>query len=176
MSAQGFTPGAAVHVAIDAVVVADDVVALPDGTVEGDISAPYRASGERPFSVTVTERDRPANTVSLASRVTALALRLKPGKARPSQRVRFIGRGFTDGTGVYGHYVRRSKLRKTVSLGPPQGPCGTVDVRRKQIPVKRPKRGHWTLQVDNQLDYSPRPAGVSVRIDITVSRSLPRER
>jgi hypothetical protein len=172
VQADGFTPGSEIDVSIDGVVVADNVAALADGSVVGDVSAPYRASGERPFTLTVAETERPANTVSTTSRVTALAMRLKPRKAKPSSTVRFTGHGFTDGPLVYGHYLRAGKLRKTVSLGPPQGPCGTIDVRRRQIPITKPKTGRWTLQVDNQPDYSSQPAGVLVRLTITVRQVL----
>ncbi len=59
VDAGGFTPGTAVDVLIDGAPVAEDVVALSDGRVVGDVSAPYRASGERAFTLTVTESDRP---------------------------------------------------------------------------------------------------------------------
>ena len=86
--------------------------------------------------------------------------------------MRFIGRGFTDGAEVFAHYVRAGKLRKTVSLGAPQGPCGQVAVKRRQIPIKRPAVGRWTLQVDNQPIYSAEPVSVFVRLAITVRRVL----
>jgi len=87
--------------------------------------------------------------------------------------VRFIARGFTDGTSVYAHYVRKGRHRKTVLLGAAQGPCGRIDVRRRQFPFT-PAVGRWTLQIDNQADYSAEPLGVFVRLAITVSRGLPR--
>jgi hypothetical protein len=172
IEAKGFTPGAALEIFVDDALVREDVVASPEGTVVGDVSAPYQASGERPFTVTVTEATRRTNTAIISSNVTALSLRLKPRKAKPSRKVRFIGRGFTDDNEVFGHYVRAGKLRKTVSFGPPQGPCGTIDVRRRQIPVSRPKTGRWTLQVDNQPTYSRQPVTVFVRVAITVRRVL----
>ena len=168
----GFTPGQAVTVRIDGVVVQDEVFASIDGEVIGDVTAPYVKSGERPFTLSVTEDNQPANTASAASRVTALGLRLKPRIATPSRRVRFIGRGFTDGTSVYAHYLRGEKHRKTVRLGAPEGPCGRIDVKRRQIPIKRPATGRWTLQVDNQPDYSAEPVSVFVRLAITVRRAL----
>jgi hypothetical protein len=169
--ADGFTPGERVNVYIDGRVVQENIVVLQDGQVEGGVPAPYQPAGERPFTLTVTEVDQPSNTASASSRVTALALRLKPKRARPNRRVRFIGRGFTDGTEVFAHYVRKDKLRKTVSLGAPQGPCGRVSVKRRQIPVKRPALGRWTLQVDNQPAYSPEPPSVFMRLTITVTRN-----
>jgi hypothetical protein len=169
----GFTPGTPVTVTIDGAVVQDDVFAGIDGEVRGDVTAPYVKSGERTFTLTVTEDDQKGNSASVMGRVTALGLRLKPRVATPSERVRFIGSGFTDGdaTSVFAHYVRSGKLRKTVRLGAPQGPCGRIDVKRRQFPVKRPAVGRWTLQVDNQPIYSAAPVGVFVRLAITVSRA-----
>jgi hypothetical protein len=173
VKASGFTPGARVNVYIDGRVVQENVTVLSEGQIEGGVSAPYQASGERPFTLTVTQVGQPSNTASTSSRVAALALRLKPRKAKPSRRVRFLGRGFIDGTEVFAHYVRKGKLRKTVSLGAPKGPCGRVSVKRRQIPVADPALGRWTLQVDNQQTYSAEPPSVFTRLTITVTRALP---
>jgi hypothetical protein len=164
-----FTPGSEVAVTIDGTTT--PAFADKDGIVQGDVLAPFRASGEGPFTLSLTEQGKP-NTVGVTGRVTALAMRLKPAKARPSKKVRFIGRGFTDGTVVYAHYVRAGRLRKTVALGAPKGPCGTINVKRRQFPISKPKTGRWTLQVDNQPIYSPQPPGVFVRLAITVRREL----
>jgi hypothetical protein len=172
VKASGFTPGEKVNVYIDGRVVQENVTVLPDGNIEGGVAAPYQASGERSFTLTVTQVGQPSNTASASSRVAALALRLKPRKADPGRRVRFLGRGFIDGTEVFAHYVRKGKLRKTVSLGVPQGPCGRVDVKRRQIPVARPALGRWTLQVDNEETYSREPPGVFMRLTITVTRAF----
>ena len=169
---RGFTPGQTVTVLIDGAVAEDGVVADRNGDVIGGVQAPYRASGERSFTITITEDNQPGNTASATSRVTALDARLKPRTTGPRKRVRFIGRGFTDGTSVYAHYVRKGRHRKTVMLGAAQGPCGRIDVRRRQFPFK-PAVGRWTLQVDNQADYSAEPLGVFVRLAITVRRGFP---
>ena len=86
--------------------------------------------------------------------------------------MRFIGRGFTEGTEVFAHYVRKGKLRKTVSLGAPQGPCGRIDGQAPPDPDQAPAVGRWTLQVDNQPIYSAEPVSVFVRLAITVRREL----
>ena len=174
VKASGFTPGERVNVYLDGQVVQENVTVMSEGEVEGGVAAPYQRSGERPFTLTVTQIDQPSNTASASSRVTALALRLKPRRAAPSRRVQFIGRGFIDGTEVFAHYVRKGKLRKTVSLGAPQGPCGQVSVKRRQIPVNRPALGRWRLQVDNEETYTPEPPGVFMRLAITVTRAFPR--
>ena len=167
----GFTPGETVTVAIDGRVV-EEGFADTDGVVAGDVRAPYQKRGERPFTVTLTEVRQPFNTASASSRVTALALRIKPRHTdKVRQRVRFIGRGFTEGTEAFAHYLRKGKLRRSVSLGAPRGLCGRVNVRRRQFPFK-PAVGRWTLQVDNQPIYSAEPVGVFVRLAINVRREL----
>ena len=169
--AGGFTPGEHVNVYVDGVPAQQGVTVLTDGTISGGVPAPHIAKGERAFTLTVTEVEQPSNTASVASRVTALSLRLKPRRAAPGRRVRVIGSGFTDGPDVFAHYVRKRKLRKTVRLGTPQGPCGRIDVKRRQIPLRKPALGRWTLQVDNQKAYSAQPNGVRVLLPITVTEN-----
>jgi len=169
IEASGFTPGARVDVLLDGIVEAT-VTALEEGEVVGSVEAPYRQRGERPFTLTLAEQGSTANVVSASSRVAALALRLKPKRAAPTRKVRFLGRGFIDGTEVFAHYLRGGAVRRTVSLGAPEGPCGRVDVRRRQFPIKRPKLGRWTLQVDNKADYTPDT--VNVKVTINVRRAL----
>jgi hypothetical protein len=85
--------------------------------------------------------------------------------------VQFRGRGFTGDGRVYAHYLYKGKVRKTVTLSrTTRPPCGTFSVRKRQIPVKRPKTGTWTLQVDQQQRYSRAPASVFVRVSILVQR------
>ena len=91
------------------------------------------------FTLSITDNANPALTVSAQSLVTALDVRVTPANARPSRRVRFRGRGFTGAAPVYAHYLRKGKLRKTVQLATAAGPCGTFDVRRRQLPVHRPQ-------------------------------------
>jgi hypothetical protein len=178
--ASGFTPGEQVEVAIDGQrvnvrvgeEVRESVTVLPDGSIQGSVPAPYQASGQRPFTLTVTQIGQPANTDSADSRVAALGIRLKPRNAAPSKRVRIRGLGFTDGDMVYAHYVRKKKVRKTIKLGAPKGPCGRISVRRRQIPVRRPALGRWIMQVDNSPAYSPTPVGVSAIWKITVVRAF----
>ena len=62
-------------------------------------------------------------------------------------------------------------MRKTVRLKRRiDNPCGRFSVRRKQIPIKQPKIGKWTLQVDQQRRYSRAPDSVFVRVTIEVFR------
>jgi hypothetical protein len=167
----GFTPGAIVDVAVDGAVVrtvqADAVGNLPPQVLQ----APNQPRGERAFSVTAAQRANPANAVTLTSNVTALNLGVHPQRARPSNRVTFRGRGFTGPGGVYAHYLFKGRVRKTVTLASAvAAPCGTFKARRRQIPVRHPRTGTWTLQVDQQRRYSRAPDSVFVRVSIVVQR------
>ena len=72
---------------------------------------------------------------------------------------------------MWAHYLYKGKVRKTVRLVRRiKNPCGTFSVKRKQIPIKRPKLGVWRLQVDQQKRYSRAPDGVNVRADIKVQK------
>jgi hypothetical protein len=176
INADGFTPNARVDVTLDGAPadangdgVAEDVYADSAGRVRGSVPAPYQPSGERTFGVLLTERANPANAASMTVKVTALAVRLSPDPAPSSARVRFRGRGFRKPAAVWAHYLYGGKLRRTVRLEKPRGECGTFDLRRRQIPIVRPRVGRWVLQVDQQKAYSPRPDSVSVRLTIDVS-------
>ena len=171
VAGSGFTPGATIDIALDGAVQrtvqADAVGGLPPQV----LAAPYQPRRQRPFNVSAAERGKPANTVTLSSNVTALNLGIQPRRARPSRRVRFRGRGFTGPGRVYAHYLFNGKVRRTVTLArTPNAPCGTFTARRRQIPVKRPRTGTWTLQVDQQKRYSRAPASVFVRVSIRVQR------
>jgi hypothetical protein len=160
----GFTPNAALDVYIDGVIVLSGTANVV-GDLEATVKAPFQRAGEREFGVTVVERDTPVNAAGALSRVTALGVTLRPREARSSRRVRFRGRGFTAAAPVYAHYLYGGRVRKTVRLGrQPTTPCGTFNVRRRQIPIRRPRTGDWTLQIDQQRRYSAEPATNWVRL------------
>ncbi len=72
---------------------------------------------------------------------------------------------------MFGHYARRGRLRRTVRLARPQGPCGTFSVRRRMIPVRRPALGLWTLQIDQARVYRREPmSAIWYTLDIEVFR------
>jgi hypothetical protein len=171
LGGNGFTPGSLVDVSLNGTLnrtlQADAAGNLPAQILQ----SPYQAKGQGTFTLTAAERGNPANTVSLPSRTTALTLKLKPKRARPSTRIRFKGAGFTAQKAVWAHYLYKGKVRKTVRLVKRiKNPCGTFSVKRKQIPIKRPKLGVWRLQVDQQKRYSRAPDGVNVRADINVQK------
>jgi hypothetical protein len=170
--ASGFTPASPVDVTVDDAGPVETYEVNRFGNVFAKIQAPYQQSGERPITVTLAERDS-ANTLTLSTRVTALAVTLKPKRAATSSRIRFRGRGFTRQKAIWAHYVFQGRVRKTVRFATlPSGACGTFSVRRRQIPIAHPRAGVWTLQVDQQKRWSPKPKSVFVPIPITVRRVI----
>jgi hypothetical protein len=178
LAADGFTPNARIDVLIDGAPVdadadgaADFAIADPGGHVIGSVRAPYQPAGVRPFTVSLREAENPANVVSAGSRVAALSLELRPPEAPPSSRVLFRGRGFKQRRAVWAHYLLGGKVRNTVRLAArTTSPCGSFSVRRRQIPITRPRTGRWIVQVDQQRTFAAQPRGVSVRIEIHVHR------
>jgi hypothetical protein len=171
LAGNGFTAGSLIDVSfngkLDRTLQADAAGNLPPQILQ----SPYQAKGQGTFTLTAAERGNPANTVALPSRTTALTLKLKPKRARPATRIRFKGAGFTAQKAVWAHYLYKGKVQKTVRLVKRiKNPCGTFSVKRKQIPIKRPKLGVWRLQVDQQKRYSRAPDGVNVRADIKVQK------
>ncbi len=172
--ATGFAPLAALTVQIDG-----ETVATPRsgafGETQGSVSAPFEGLDEHEFTLAIFENQNPTNFASQPSRVTNLAVTLRPRRARPSRKVRFSGRGFTAAAPVYGHYLFGGKLRKTVRfVNSSHLPCGTFHSHRRQIPVKHPAVGRWTLQVDQQKAYSPHPATNAQRVVIRVRERVKR--
>ena len=179
IAAGGFTPNSDVRLTIDgAAVEGGDLKAGMTGEINipaTDLEAPFVESGSRPFTVTLTEIDNLAQTVSATAKSTALGVSLKPRSARPSKRIRFKGRGFTQEKPIYAHYVHKGKLRKTVRVKREPGDCGRFKKRRRQIPVKDPGLGLWTVQFDQYkrlIDPAVTPIDF-VRLEIRVRR-VPR--
>jgi hypothetical protein len=161
-----FAPLATVEVLVDGVVVAN----APTNFV-GDfrvwVDAPYQPRGERAF--TLEARDA-AGSVVTQSRVTNLAVFVRPRQAHPSSRVRFRGRGFMQAAPIYAHYLYNDREQKTARLARRStGPCGTFSAKRRQIPIDDPQTGRWIVQIDQNRAYRSEPDPVWVRLPIRVS-------
>jgi hypothetical protein len=165
-----FTQVSTVEVLFDGVLMGS----VPTGSIgefEIQLPAPFQRKAER--AVVVTVRDG-ANEVVKTTRVTNLAMIVKPERAAPSRRVRFRGRGFTQATPVFAHYLYGGREQRTVRLARRStAPCGTFSVKRRLIPVENARTGRWTMQVDQKREYSPEPDPVWVRRPIDVTEVVP---
>jgi len=165
---ENFTQESTVEVLFDGVP-AGNVRTGSVGEFEIRLMTPFQPAGERPLVVTV--RDAAGITVVKPTRVTNLAVKLKPRRALPQRRVRFRGRGFTLAAPVFAHYVFAGREQKTVRLArDPASPCGNFSVRRRLIPIDDARTGKWVMQIDQRRAYAPEPDPVWVRHTIDVER------
>ena len=178
--AMGFTPNSKVDLTIDGAPV-DGGAALQTDTagtlnLPNLVPAPFVESGSRTFTVTLTEQGNPVNTVSTTAKSTALGVTVTPASARPSQRIRFKGLGFTQDKGIYAHYIHKGKVRKTVRMARRPRDCGGFSARRRQIPIDNPGLGNWIVQFDQSKRYfDPRVRDmVYVRLGIRIRLVPPR--
>jgi hypothetical protein len=156
ITAAGFTPNSRVDLTIDGQPVEGGTGLQVDATgavTVPQFPAPFVASGSQTFTFTLTEQGNPASTVSASAKSTALGVKVRPKIAKPSDRIRFKGLGFTADEPIYAHYVHKGKLRKTVRMVRKPGECGSFKVHRRQIPIKRPGLGRWIVQFDQSKQY-----------------------
>jgi hypothetical protein len=181
LQGENFPKNAALDVFVDDVLQPPPDPANPPttdvlGKVEGSVMAPYIASGQRTFTVRLSDKPPGTSAASAMSKVTALSVTQSPQKpSTTSTRVRFRLRGFTNKLlPVYAHYVRDGKLRETVQIGKPYGDCGLVSVRRRQFPFAHPQTGKWWIQFDQEQAYNPN-ASLYTKLPVDVKRK-PRPR
>jgi len=183
--ATGFAGGSTARLTIDGQPVPGGEALQTDASGSLNLSpesvpAPFVAQGTREFSVTLTQVDDEANTATVTSKSTALGVSVKPRRARPSQRIRFKGSGFTGDKPVYAHYVFKNKLRKTVRMARKTGTCGGWTAHKPQIPVDEPKPGLWTVQFDQSKRFrdgtDPNSGLASVFVRLGISVTLVRQR
>jgi hypothetical protein len=160
-----FAAMSTVEVLVDGVVVGS----APTGSVgefELLVDAPYQPRGERAFALEARDG---INSVVKESRVTNLAVSMRPKRAAPTSRVRFRGRGFTQTAPIYAHYLFGGREQRTVRfVRHSKEPCGTFSVKRRQIPIDHARTGRWIVQVDQKKAYSSQPDPVWVRLPINV--------
>jgi hypothetical protein len=165
-----FAQMSTVEVLFDGVVMGS----VPTGSIgefEIMLPAPFLPRGERPLVVSVRDA---ASQIDKTTRVTNLAMTVRPRHASPDRRVRIRGRGFTQAAPVFSHYLFGGEEQKTVRLARRStGPCGTFRVRRRLIPVENAPAGRWIMQVDQKRAYSPEPDPVWVRRPIDVVEIRP---
>jgi hypothetical protein len=178
INAQGFTANSKVDLTLDGATLpgSQGLQVAEAGILALDrfaFPAPFVRRGSKDFTVTLTEQNNPANTVTATARSTRLGVKIRPKSARPSQRISFKGSGFTGEQPVYAHYTRGGREIERVRLARRTGECGSWSVRRPQFPMKHPSQGTWFVQFDQSKKYVDGTRGtlqsVYVRVKIKVS-------
>jgi hypothetical protein len=160
-----YSPNTSVRITSDGAFIGS-VTADQNGAFQGTLRVGQRR-GERSKTYTATDLSNPANAASTTLRVTALDVTVRPRSGRPGRRVRVNARGFTTGTRLYAHIVRR-RYRRNVRVGRLKGACRTLGARRR-IFRRGTKPGTYTVQFDTRRRYSRRTA-VRVRYRVVIFR------
>lgn len=151
----GFTAGGPVDFTLDGRPSAT-ATADASGSFAQPLTAPLLpgATLQRTFNLAARDGSNPALAASTTVTVTKLAATVKPKRARPGRKVRFGIHGMPPGRVIYLHYVFHGKQRARTKMGTAKAPCGTLSVRRRFFPIRRPAVGTWMFQFDNSKRYS----------------------
>src|ERR1700754_2539653 len=150
----GFTPGSPVSISGD---VFGSTVADPSGNISAAVAAPVVSTiAPKRVAITVTDTANPANrTGAFVNVIRDVLLSNAPISGRPRAKTTWRFAGFPAGTAIYGHYRFHGRTMKNYRFGKPTGPCGTLTVRARRVPVapSRLRSGTWTLQLDQRQHY-----------------------
>jgi hypothetical protein len=171
ITGSGFTPGGPVTISGD---VFGSTVADGAGNIAASVSAPFVSTiAPKRVAVTVTDATNPANrTGAFVPVIRGLLVTNAPLSGRPRQKTTWRFAGFPPGTAIYGHYRFGGRTIKNYRFGKPVGPCGTLAVRARRVPVAagRLHSGTWTLQLDQRRHY--RRSGARRVIRFRIIRTL----
>jgi hypothetical protein len=149
-----FTSGAVVTIGGG---VAGTAQADPAGNFAAPLQAPAVSTiAPRTVTVTATDGANAANTATTTFRVVREPLSTNaPVSGRPRQTTTWRFAGFPTGQPIYGHYRVGGRTLANFRFGRAQGPCGTLTVRARRVPVaaSRLRTGVWRLQLDNRRAY-----------------------
>jgi hypothetical protein len=167
----GFTAGARVSIGGGAF---GSAVADASGNISATLRAPSVSTiRPRTISISATDGSNDANVAGASFPVIRdVLVSNAPLGGRPRQKTTWHFAGFAPGTAIYGHYRFRGRTMKNYRFGRPVGPCGTLTVRARRVPLpsSRLRSGTWTLQLDQRRRY--RPSGARRVIRFRLFRTL----
>jgi hypothetical protein len=167
----GFSPSAGVSIASGGAAIGS-LTTNAQGVFAGEL-IPGLRTGESVKTYTATDRANPALTASVALRVSALDVKVRPRSGRPGRKVRVRARGFTSSETLYSHVVR-GRYRRTVRVGRLKGACHTKKAR-KRLFSRRTPTGSYIVQFDGRRKYRKKTK-VKVRFRVFVFKGRRRGR
>ena len=159
----GFTPNGAVTLAATSKAKPTPLAfatapVLPTGAFLKTTLPPAFSSPDRTiesFTLLGVDSTGPAAFATTTFSVVRFGLTSKPAPKRPTSRVRYTARGFTEGKPVYIHFRFGGVTRRTVSLGTAEGPCGIAARRMRALPTSV-RYGVWTSYTNQEKKFSRR--------------------
>jgi len=164
----GFTAGSQVRISGG---VFGSALADGAGNISTTVSAPA-VSTIAPKRVAITASDGTNSGGATVSIIRDVLVTNAPLSGRPRQKTTWRFAGFPSGTAIYGHFRWHGRTIKNYRFGQPTGPCGTLSVRARRIPVPSSSlhSGTWTLQLDQRRHY--RRSGARRVITFRLFRTL----
>jgi hypothetical protein len=153
----GFAPGDAVDLTSTAGVPWAPVTADANGGFTVQLAVPSispAGPGERSFQLWASSAWAPAMSATSSFMVANFAVATQPAQAQPGKIVQISFSGFPSGQPIFGHYVRRGKVRATKRYGIASGPCGTLKTYARIFPGKNPRPGTYRVQFDTSRRYT----------------------
>jgi hypothetical protein len=163
-TATGFTPGNQIAFATGGP--HPGLYALKDADAQGTATAvfqPLPIDGVDPAVLTeplaaADDDPSPPTIATTTITISRLAVSVAPqtNSLKVTKTYRFSG--FTRGGTLYAHYLLGRHLLATRRLGHLAGPCGTLKVKSRLLPLPKLKAGLYTVQWDTARRYSARTA------------------
>jgi hypothetical protein len=153
VSGAGYTPSSIATLTLDGTTSAADTDST--GAFSTTLSAPttsLKHPGAQQFGLStrdVTSGAEANTTINVAK----TGVDGVPAKSKPHKRITWNIAGFPGIKPIYGHWRIRGKTRADHRMGVPQGPCGVLHVKARQIEAKRVLFGLWTVQFDFNRRY-----------------------
>jgi hypothetical protein len=137
------------------------------GDFSVDFNAPRLPKGVTHDRSRITAQDQTGLIAEDLFGVVPLSLKVSPARAPAKAKVRFSLGGFVERTSLYEHVLRNGRQVGNILFGTPRAPCGTLTRTVRQLPMKKPKRGVYTLQFDLESSYD-RTTSPAVRWTVRV--------
>jgi hypothetical protein len=168
VTGSGYTPGTIVTLTIGGTTSSADADAT--GAFMTTVDAP-ETTLKHPGAqqTTLTTRDTTSGEeTSTTINVAKTGVDGVPSASKPHKRIMWNIAGFPSNKALYGHWRFGGKTRADHRMGKPQGPCGVLHAKARQIEASRVRFGLWTVQFDLSRHYNKhtRPAAI---VTITVS-------
>lgn len=165
LTGHGFTPDGDVALSVEGQQIGIGIADY-DGIFSATMRAPAIPLSVLTLRFTATDQTYLLNRATAPVRLASLGVAVTPRTGDPSRTRRIRARGFFGGETLYAH-VRRGGRTRNVHLGALQGPCRSLDVRRRLFPAGI-DTGKYTLRFDTSRQNVPQ-AGRSVTYSVTIS-------
>jgi hypothetical protein len=177
-TATGFPPGDQVAFAVGGS--NPGLYALKDADAQGTATAvfqPLPIPGLAPAVLSeplIATDDDPTPPVTATTTITIsrLAVSVSPHTNSLKVTKAYSFSGFTAGGTLYAHYLLGNHLLATRRLGHLAGPCGTLKVKSRLLPLPKLKAGLYRVQWDAARRYSSKTAqklGETINVFTTVN-------